>query len=279
MKWAMMTANYVAEELDYSISQGWTKGGDWGNCHTVTVEAYQGKSFKEKFERLIDRTKQMGFDNIELWSAHLDPSVANLNMIDEARAILEKHAVNIISYYAVGFDRTDYTEDDIRRNFIIAKELGVPMITQTIINQNAPIIRSLAEEYEMKIGWENHPEKSANEIISHIKPYYPQISSTLDTGWLGTYHCNASQVIRELKDHLLHIHLKDVKAVGEHDSCTLGDGIVDIKGVLETLKEINYQGNITVEHEPHNYDPTDDLKESLSRLKTWSTEIENRTEV
>lgn len=276
MKWAMMTANYVAEELDYSISQGWLQGGDWGKCHRITVENYQGSRFKEKFERLIFRIREMGFNNIELWSAHLDPSVANSKMINDARKILENYNVNIISYFAVGFDRKDYTESDIRRNFEVAKELDLPMITQTIIKENAPIISKLAKEYDINIGWENHPEKSSAEIIGNIKPYHPQISSTLDTGWLATYNCDASQVIRDLKDCLLHVHLKDVKAVGAHDSCILGDGIVNIKNVLEVLKEINYQGAITIEHEPHNFDPSNDIIESLSRVKSWWNEIENR---
>ncbi|MCJ8009929.1 sugar phosphate isomerase/epimerase family protein [Lederbergia wuyishanensis] len=279
MNWALMTANYVAEESGYAISHGWLQGGDWGKCHNVTVENYQGIKFADKFERLIYKIKQMGYNNIELWSAHLDPSIANIKMIDEALKILEKNDVNIISYYAVGFDRSDYTENDIRRNFDVAKELGVSMITQTIINQNAPIVHKLAEEYSMKIGWENHPEKNSAEIIHNIKSYSPIIRSALDTGWLGTYNCDAAQVIRELKDSILHVHLKDVKAVGGHDSCALGDGIVDIKGVLEALKDINYQGKITVEHEPHNFDPTNELMESLTRIKSWWNEIERRAEV
>ena len=270
----MTTANYVAEESDYAVSRGWTQGGDWGKCHRATIEKYQGNSFTEKFERLIYRTKQMGFDNIELWSAHLDPSVATPTMINDARRILEKNEVTIASYYAVGFDRTDYTENEIRRNFEVAKELEVPMITQTIIGKNAPIISRLSEEYDIPVGWENHAEKNSIEIMDNIKPYYPQISLVLDTGWLGTNNCNASQVIQELKNSLLHIHLKDVKLVGAHDSCTLGDGIVDIRNVLKTLKDIDYQGFISIEHEPHNFDPTEDIKESLSRVKSWCSEIE-----
>ena len=54
----------------------------------------------------------------------------------------------------------------------------------------------------------------------------------------------------------------------------LGDGIVDIKGVLSVLKEINYQGAFTIEHEPHDYDPTEEVKESLKRVKAWWADIE-----
>ena len=64
------------------------------------------------------------------------------------------------------------------------------------------------------------------------------MGAAVDTGWFGIHGYDVVQAIRELKDHLVHVHLKDIKAVGAHDSCTLGDGIVDIKGVLSVLKEI-----------------------------------------
>lgn len=274
MKWtAMTTANFVAEEVGYSISKGWTDGGDWGQCHNATVAAFQGNSFADKFESIIYRTKEMGYDYIELWSAHLDPSVANLKMIDQARKILEKNEVDIIAYYGVGFDRADFTEEDLRKNFDIAKELGAPMIAQTIIQQNAPTIKKLAEEYSIKVGWENHPEKSAAEVMNNVNPYLPTIGAVIDTGWFATYNCDAAEVIRQAKDVVYHVHLKDILAVGAHDSCTVGEGVVDIPAVLKALREIDYQGFITVEHEPHNYDPSNDLKASLENISAIMADL------
>lgn len=273
LKLAMVTANYVAEESDYAVSAGWLQGGDWGQCHRNTVEKYQGSSFEGKFERLINRTRELDFQRIELWSAHLDPSVATMKMIETARKILEEYEVEIIAYYGVGLDRADYTEEQIRRNFEVAKELGSPMLTQTMIDQNAPAISRFAEKYNIEVGWENHPEKSSSEIIEKIKPYYPKIKSVIDTGWLATYQCDASQVLRDIDDYLLHVHLKDVQAAGAHDSCIVGDGIMDTRGVLQTLKELDYRGYISIEHEPHNYDPTDEISKSVANINAIWNEL------
>ncbi len=60
---------------------------------------------------------------------------------------------------------------------------------------------------------------------------------------------------------------------GAHDTCMLGDGIVNIKGVLYALHDIGYRGVCTIEHEPHFYDPTDEIMISFERVKAWWAEI------
>ena len=60
---------------------------------------------------------------------------------------------------------------------------------------------------------------------------------------------------------MLHVHLKDVRAVGEpHETCRWGEGIVPIERCVRTLQRIGYAGAIAVEHEPETFDPTDDVR-------------------
>ncbi|MBS4202703.1 sugar phosphate isomerase/epimerase family protein [Lederbergia citrea] len=272
MKWAFMTANFVAKELDYHNSD------DWGKCHQATFEAFHGPQFSFKFEEMIALTKEMGFDAIELWVAHLDPLHATQEMIDQALHILNKYEVEVASYTA-GFGAPGVTVEEATRIFETSKALGTPVLAQAFHPANGPIVKELAEKFDIRAGLENHPEKTPQEVIDKISPFAPWVGSVVDTGWFGTHGYDASQAIRELKDYLVHVHLKDIKAEGAHDSCILGDGVVDIKGVLSMLKDINYEGTITIEHEPHEYDPTEDVKESLKRVKMWWAELEAEVEV
>ena len=267
MQWAFMTANFVARELNYKNSDEWMK------CHQATFEAFHGPEFSIKFEEMIALTKDMGFDAIELWVAHLDPLRATPEMIEQALHILKKYEIKVISYTA-GFGSPGVTVEEATRIFETSKTLGTPVLAQGFDPANGPLVKPLAEQYGIKVGLENHPEKTPQEVIDKVSPYAPWVGAAVDTGWFGTHGYDVVQAIRELKDHLVHVHLKDIKAVGEHESCTLGDGIVDIKGVLSVLKEINYQGAFTIEHEPHDYDPTEEVKESLKRVKAWWAEIE-----
>ncbi|MEO7912240.1 MAG: sugar phosphate isomerase/epimerase, partial [Roseiflexaceae bacterium] len=63
-----------------------------------------------------------------------------------------------------------------------------------------------------------------------------------------------------------------------HETCALGDGVVDIPGVLKALKEIGYTGVVTIEHEPYDHDPTAACALSLKRAAAWWAELEGATE-
>jgi sugar phosphate isomerase/epimerase len=95
------------------------------------------------------------------------------------------------------------------------------------------------------------------------------IGAACDTGWWGTQGFSAPQAIHELKDHLLAVHLKDIKAIGAHDTCKFGDGIVDIQACVDAILEIGYTGVIGIEHEPEHHDPTQDVLESKQLLEAW----------
>src|SRR6185503_12463389 len=79
---SFITANYVARELCY---RGWT---DWGSADRATVEAFHGPQFGQKFDELCRLVVEAGFENVDLWVAHLNPFVATDSMVDEAAAIL-----------------------------------------------------------------------------------------------------------------------------------------------------------------------------------------------
>ena len=69
---------------------------------------------------------------------------------------------------------------------------------------------------------------------------------------------------------------KDIRAAGGHETCALGDGVVDVPGVLRALKEIGYEGCITIEHEPLDHDPAEEIRVSLERVRAWWAEIGDR---
>ncbi len=267
MTFAFMTANYVAKELNYTDSL------DWGKCHQATVDAFHGPHFSTKFEALISGIKEMGFNEIELWVAHLDPFKATPDMIEAANAILAKYEVKVISYTA-GFNQPGISREEAMTIFETARSIGAPVFAQGFHPDNGPLVKELAETYNIKVGHENHPEKNPQEVIEKVAPFAPWVGSAIDTGWFATHGYDPVQAVYDLQDYLVHVHLKDIKAEGAHDSCALGDGIVEIKGVMKALKDVGYNGPMTVEHEPHTYDPTEEVKVSLNRVKKWQVELE-----
>ena len=68
----------------------------------------------------------------------------------------------------------------------------------------------------------------------------------------------------------MHVHLKDVRAVGEpHDTCVWGEGVVDVEACVRALQRPGYDGVLTIEHEPEDHDPSDEIVALRSRLEAW----------
>jgi sugar phosphate isomerase/epimerase len=84
-------------------------------------------------------------------------------------------------------------------------------------------------------------------------------------GWLGTQGADAPQTIRTLGKLVRHTHVKDVKAAGKHETCLLGEGVVNVAECLKVLKESGYQGWYSWEDEPEDRNPFD----SAVRNRQW----------
>jgi sugar phosphate isomerase/epimerase len=189
-------------------------------------------------------------------------------MLADATRILRQYEMPVISY-TPGFGQPGVSREDAVRIFETAQALGAKVLAQGFHPANGPLVMELGAQYGIRMGLENHPHKNAQEVLDIIAPFAPWVGAAVDTGWFGTQGCDASQAIRELGAHVVHVHLKDVRAVGGHTTCTLGDGIVNIPAVIDALKDIGYRGPISIEHEPYNYDPMPECVESLRRAKAW----------
>jgi L-ribulose-5-phosphate 3-epimerase len=270
MKWIFTTANFVARERNFG-GQHLLK--EWKECQDATVRQFQGAGFEAKFEQLLYDIKQMGFDAIELWIGHLHPTIATTSMVNTVRKLLDKYEMEAAAYTS-GFKEPGITREQAVHSFEIAKTLGVKTMAQMIHIENKAVIEPLCAEYGIQFGLENHPEKSPDEVRSKIEPFNGWIGSCIDTGWFATQGCDPVKAIRELKDVMVHVHVKDILSAGEHVTCTLGDGIVPVREILETLHEIDWKGPITIEHVPIDRDPTLEIIESLRRCKSIWSEVQ-----
>ncbi len=285
-----MTANFVARQLNYSMTQGWGEGD------TATSEYFRPEeTFAERFDAMLAEITPLGFTAIDLWTAHLNPVWATERQIREAGEILARRGLTVSS---LAF----YVPDDLTvldKVAAIAKACGTRILgggcmAGVLEDQRDAFVRAL-DKHDLIFGFENHPEKSAAEILARIGDSASgRIGLAVDTGWFGSNHCDAPATIRQLGDRIVHVHLKDVlephiqsehadireaapdhnptlKAMG-HETCILGDGVVGIPQCIAALKEVGYTGGLSIEHEPEDHDPIPDVVTSLSRLNQWLAE-------
>jgi L-ribulose-5-phosphate 3-epimerase len=281
---SFMTANFVARELNYRMTRGWGEG------ERATTEYFRPEpTFEERFSVMLDEIVPLGFTAIDLWTAHLSPAWATPTQIRQAAAALAARGMTVTSL-------AHYVSEDLSqfdRLKAIASAVGTRIIgggcAGILLGSRRSELIDALEKYDLVLGFENHPEKSAGELLEKIGDDADgRIGVAIDTGWFGTQRHSAANAIRQLKGRIVHVHLKDVfepevrsaeqdirqgqlvtlKDIG-HETCTLGDGCVGIEDCVAALKQIGYTGGLSIEHEPENHSPMEDVAISLRRLRTW----------
>jgi len=259
---SFVTANYVARESKYNLTHGWKQGDKATNEYFKPLN-----TFEERFSKLLSDIREIGFEAIDLWSAHLNPVWATDNHLLVANNLLNKRGIKVTSLAG----KFGNNLRDFEQTCKVAIALNVKILggVAPVLGKNRSLVVSILKKYGLKLAIENHQEKTPKEMIIEIGNDTDVIGTTIDTGWYGTHSYDAAQAIKELDTHIFHVHLKDIQRPGRHDTCRYGLGCVPIERCVKALEQIGYRGTISIEHEPELYDPTDECKANLTMLKGW----------
>ena len=254
---AFMTANFVARET------GWSMHG-WGHGDRETQEAFRPlETYAERLDALFRDVRALGFETIDLWGAHLGAEWATDGHVEAALSALRRHELGVATY------ATWVGPSNVER----ACELAVALDTDLIgagFSGEPELLSPVLHKYGVRLAIENHAEKTPAELVSKIERGEGAFAATVDTGWWGTHGYAAARAIAELGEHVAHMHLKDVKAVGEpHDTCRWGEGVVDVRACMDAADRIGYSGAIAIEHEPEEHDPSDEIRAMREELEAW----------
>jgi len=252
-----MTANFVARETGFAM-HGWAHGDRTTNEAFAPLEPYG-----ERLDALLRDVRALGFGAIDLWGAHLHPDWATDEHVAIAREALARRGLEVASY-AVWVERSNLV-----RSCELARAVGATTISGGLSGESAelaPVLR----EHGVTLAIENHPERSPSEVLAKIEAGAGAMAATVDTGWWATQGYDPALAIEELGVHVRRVHLKDVLHKDEpHESCVWGQGIVDIEACVRALQRIGYSDALTVEHEPEQHDPSDEIRAMREQLEAW----------
>ncbi|AWN22160.1 sugar phosphate isomerase/epimerase [Deinococcus irradiatisoli] len=264
MKTVFNTASFAFRQVDYRAT------GDWGQaCRTSREHFSPVETLAERFDAMLAEIDDLGYKQLELWHFHLHQKWWTPEHVDIVLGLLKQRQMTLVSYCG-GFG-DDLPE--VERTLNLVNALGIPLLagaTGVFRTQRAELVARL-KAHGVRLGRENHPEKTPQEILDLTGPDEGGcIGITVDTGWLGTQNYPADQALRELGERVYHVHLKDVFHAGPpHETCGFGQGVVPLESCVQALKDMNYPGFISVEHEPEQFDPRPDLKEARIKLEGW----------
>jgi sugar phosphate isomerase/epimerase len=257
MRISFVTASYVAEAVGYP-----GQGFNWGEAERATVEA----TTPSTMEHILARLAPAQLDGIELWGGHALALARERDSIAETKAILARHGL-VGTACAGGLGSAARDPASAERVFQAAQSFDLPIIASWVSRESAPIVAELAERYNIRVGDENHPERDAAALKETIAGYEEWIGVALDTGNLAVQGGDPVKAIYDLGEALIYLHFKDILPGGGHTCCALGQGIVDAQGVVRALREVGYEGVLSIEIETIDHDPTEEIIESAQLLR------------
>jgi sugar phosphate isomerase/epimerase len=231
----------------------------------------------------IDKTAETGAKVIEFFPGQklspAEPTVkfnhdASKEVWDKVKAKLAEKQITPVAYGVVAIPKD---EAGARKVFEFAKYFGIRVINTESVDA-IDIFEPLVKEYDIKVGFHDHPKRPDHPdykmwdpeyILSVVKDRDPRIGSCADTGHWVRSGLKPVDCIRILKGHIVSSHLKDlnVPLPSGHDM-PWGQGVSDVPGILAEYKAQGFVGPISVEYEYHQEDNLAEAKQCIDYIRT-----------
>lgn len=238
---------------------------------TVGIQTYTFRNFT--FEQALQQTADLGLHFVELYRGHL-PLNATDEQIRAARNACSQHNITPIAFGVESFTRD---HDANRRIFEFGRRLGVRYLSADPSPDSFDSLDRLVAEFGIGIAihphgpgrTELHRWYSAEVIMNAVRNHHRLIGTCLDTGHLIRCAQNPfnrtldpAQQIRHMGARNFGLHLKDHDNARRTD-VVYGRGALNVLEVLRALREVRFQGYISVEYEANPDNPMADVRACL----------------
>lgn len=252
-------------------AHGYHPDNTWEACVNALNAYYSPpETFAARFEQMLMEVKALGFDLLDIWTAgQLSWRWATERQIATARELLEKHGIGVTS---LG-DSFGETRDEFEAACRLAVGVNTRLLSGgcPVLGTERQFVIDTLNRYDLYLGLENHPEKSAQAMLDQLGDGAGgRLGTTVDTGWYATQAGDVVRAVEQLGDRILHVHLKDVLGPPAQDqNVGYGKGIVPMEAVVRALQRMGYPGDYSVEIHSINHDPTGELAEGLGLVRRW----------
>jgi sugar phosphate isomerase/epimerase len=193
---------------------------------------------------------------------------------EEAKALDDYHAAGI-TLHAVGtvyFPKDE--DDDIRSKFEYAKRAGVSVIVAGDPDPGTlPRIEKFVKEYDIRLAIHNHgPEDklwhSPLDVLKAVRNMDPRMGCCIDIGHTVRAGTDVVEAIKQAGPRLFNMHTKDLTDFTAKESqVAVGDGLMPMRRIFETLIAMKYKGFVDLEYEVHADDPMPGVIASFSYMR------------
>ena len=233
------------------------------------------------FPESLDKVDSAGLSYIEANTFHKsgpalkDTLVGMLSAdgIDKLKTLISKKGLKIESIYVNG----DSTLTSWKKQFDIAKQLGVLFVTTEPPLNMWDSIDSLAGAYGIKVAIHEHWKGMSHywnpdTVLLAIKNH-PNFGACADLGHWPKSGINPLEGIKKLSGHIIAIHLKDIAAFNNPalKDVPAGTGVVDFPAIFAELKKQNFKGHIYIERDAE--DLPSNLPSVINTVKYYNDQL------
>jgi len=249
-----------------------------------STNAYLNFSFAETVSRLATigyRGVEIMADVPHAWPAYLLPEQKQAIRENLAKNNLAISNINSFMMHAVNDHRQKYWHpswiepdvnyrqvriDHTKRALTLAKEIGATCITtepggplegrswaeclKLFIEMLKPVVEH-AEKEKVMLLIEPEPDlliETADQYLEFAsKIQSPYLGLNFDIGHSYCVKDDPAATVKRLGKLIRHVHLEDIAATRIHHHLIPGEGVIDFGATLSALKEIGYDGWVTIE--------------------------------
>jgi inosose dehydratase len=236
----------------------------------------QSYTFREfNTEQTLKRMQDQSLHYVEFFQKHA-PINSSPAQIAALLKLCKEYQVTPLAWGVQSFSKnTDFN----RKVFEFGKRLGIKMFSADPDPDSFDSLDKLCDEYKIAIGIHPHGPQgkklhrwySAQIILKAVKDHNPLIGTCLDTGHLLRaaelgQKLDPAEQIHIMGARNFGIHLKDHDSK-RHEDVIFGKGPLDVLGVLKALRDVKFDGMISIEYEAHPKDPSADVLACVAVVK------------
>jgi sugar phosphate isomerase/epimerase len=240
---------------------------------TLGAQSYTFRHFN--LEETLKRLKDLGLHYVEFYQKHC-PAESTPEQLAAILKLCKEYEVTPLAWGVQNFSKDT---DKNRRYFELGKTLGLKMLSADPDPDSFDSLDKLCDEYKIAIGIHPHGPQGnhlhrwycADAILEGVKNHNTIIGSCLDTGHLIRAaqlgkKLDPAEEIRKMGPRNFGVHLKDHDNKKDAD-VVFGEGVLDVPGVLQALRDVRFKGMISIEYEASADEPTADVKACIEVFK------------
>lgn len=166
-----------------------------------------------------------------------------------------------------------HSQEEVDRTFDYAVRYGAPMFIGVPDYSLIDYVIGKVAQTGVKVAIHTHGPDGADfpdirKIVELVKDPKLGVGCCMDLGHSVRMGYDIAEDIVTYKDWIYDIHIKDETAASkEGQTWEMGRGVIDFVAVAKALREINYQGVLSLEFEKNGDNPHPGVAESIGYLR------------